>query len=96
MAVAVRATAGTVVLDPGSVSAVPADRVRHRASPARLSDTAVAAAVVDQTLEALARMVVVMGGAALVGETMLRRIAAVAVAVIDLMRVTAVAEAAVL
>ena len=96
MVAVVQATAGTVVLDPGSVAAVPADRVRRRASPARLSDTAAAVAAADQTLEAPARMVVLMAGAALVGEIMLRRIAAVAVAVIDLMRVTAVTEAAVL
>ena len=86
----VRATAGMAVLDRGSIPAATAAQARRQASPARLLDTAAEAAAVGTPPEATARMVVVMDGAALVGETMLRRIAAVAVAVIDLMRVTAV------
>jgi hypothetical protein len=93
VAVVVRATAGTVGMDPGSIPAVPADRVRRRASLARRSATAAAAAAVDPSPEAPARMVVVMAGAGRVLETMLRQIAAAVAAVIDLMVVEARAAA---
>jgi len=93
VAVVVRATAGMVGMDPDSIPAATAAQARRQASPARLLDTAAEAAAVERTPEATARMVVVMDGAALVGETMLRRIVAVAAAVIDLMVMEAPAAA---